>query len=199
MSSNMNINNHCNYFCSIITKNRRLIILAFSIYLFSFVVGTMVFFTAEPIDSTPGAHTHQTSISILQEIMKNNTMLIIIMILGSFLLSLPTIFNLMSNGFLLGTLIAESLRCGLPIVNILAITIPHCLFELPAMWIAGAASFKITYEILCYLNGRKNHILNNEEINDFLILSGIALLLIIIAAFVEAYITHNLFRLLYLN
>ena len=170
------------------------------IYFSSFIAGTAVFFTVEPIDQTIDPYAHQTSIiSILQEIIKNNMILIIIMILGSVLLSIPTIINLMLNGFLFGALIAGSLRCGSLIMNVLALTVPHCLFELPAMWLAGAASFKITYEILCYLNSRKHYILNSEEINDFLILFGIALLLIIIAAFVEAYFTHNLFRLLYLN
>ena len=199
MLNKMYITNFYNYVYLTIIKNKKLIILSLIIYLSSFIAGTLVFFTVEPIDQMIDHSAHPTSSSLLQEIMVNNLIIIILMILGSFLLGIPTIVSLMSNGFLLGALIAGALRCGSSILNILTITVPHCLFELPAVWIAGAVSFKIAYEFLRYFRKRKNYILNNEEIGEFLILSGIALLLIIIAAFIEVYVTYRLFRLLYLD
>ncbi len=67
---------------------------------------------------------------------------------------------------------------------------PNSLF--PAIWIAGAAGFKVPYELIRYFLGKKDHILNKQEINDFLMLAVTTLILIVIAAFVEANITMKI-------
>ena len=42
-------------------------------------------------------------------------------------------------------------------------TNPHDTFEISAIIIAGAASFKIPYEIVCYLAGKKEQPLMKED------------------------------------
>ena len=67
--------------------------------------------------------------------------------------------------------------------------LPHGIFEIPAIIIAGAAGFKIPYEIVRYLLGKKEVILTKEDIKEYLTLSAISIVLIVIAAWVEANIT----------
>lgn len=114
MLNKMYITNFCNHVYLTIIKNKKLILLSFLIYLSSFIAGTLIFFTVEPVDQVIDHFACPTSSSLLQEIMVNNLIIIILMILGSFLLGIPTIVNLMSNGFLLGALIAGALRCEQP-------------------------------------------------------------------------------------
>jgi len=44
--------------------------------------------------------------------------------------------------------------------KILLLILPHGIFEIPAIIIAGAAGFKIPYEIVRYLAGKKRTDLN---------------------------------------
>jgi len=74
----------------------------------------------------------------------------------------------------------------------LALILPHGIFEIPAIIIAGAAGFKIPYEIVRYLAGKKEQPLTKEDIKEYLTLAVISIILIIIAAFVEAYITPKI-------
>ncbi len=73
--------------------------------------------------------------------------------------------------------------------KIILLTAPHCIFEIPAIIIAGAAGFKIPYEIIRYLAGRKEQILTKDDIKEYLTLSLISIILIAIAAWIEANVT----------
>ena len=98
---------------------------------------------------------------------------------------------LLLNGFLIGSMIKSATVC-IPKREILLLTLPHCIFEIPAIIMAGAAGFKIPYEIVRYLAGRKEQILTKEDIKEYLTLALISIILIVIAAFVEAYITPRI-------
>ena len=76
--------------------------------------------------------------------------------------------------------------------SILLLIFPHCIFEIPAIIIAGAAGFKIPCEIVRYLAGKKEQPLTKEDIKEYLTLALISIILIVIAAFVEAYITPRI-------
>jgi len=71
-------------------------------------------------------------------------------------------------------------------------TIPHGVFEILGFITSGAAGFKIPYEIVKYLMGKKKKPLTKEDIKEYLILALISIILIVIAAFVEAYITPRI-------
>jgi len=70
--------------------------------------------------------------------------------------------------------------------------IPHAIFEIPAIIIAGAAGFKIPYEIIRYLAGKKEQILTKEDLKEYLNLALISIILIVIAAFIEVYLTPRI-------
>lgn len=122
-------------------------------------------------------------------IMKNNLYAVLVLISGSFLLGINTFITLVFNGFSFGALTCAMVTSGAPFSTLLLLTLPHAIFELSAIWIAGAAGFKIPYELVRYFTDKKDYILSSGEVMEFLMLSGIAIILIIIAAFIEANIT----------
>ncbi|RUM34757.1 MAG: hypothetical protein DSY33_01405 [Archaeoglobus sp.] len=98
----------------------------------------------------------------------------------------------MYNGLTIGYLIGNSLKKGTSFSQLIILILPHGIFKIPAIIIAGAAGFKIPYEIVRYLAGRKEQILTKEDIKEYLTLALISTVLIVIAAFVEAYITPRI-------
>gem|GEM_PF-4264138 len=60
------------------------------------------------------------------------------------------------------------------------------------MLISAAAGFKIPYKVTLYLLDKKEKPLTEEDIKEFLKLSLISIILIIIAAFIEVYITPKI-------
>jgi len=124
-----------------------------------------------------------------QYIIKHNGIEVLVLISGSFFLGLTTLSNLFINGIAIGTVIMASILKGVSLTTLLLLILPHGVFELPALFIAGAAGFKMPYELIRYLRNKKDYILNREEIKDFLILSSVAMVLIVIAGIIEANVT----------
>jgi len=123
--------------------------------------------------------------------LKNNFRVVVLLITGSLTFGVLTIINLLINGLSIGAVIKSALM-RYTTFEIALLTLPHGIFEIPAIIIAGAAGFKIPYEIIRYLAGRKEQILTKEDIKEYLTLALISVILIVIAAFVEAYITPRI-------
>ncbi len=119
----------------------------------------------------------------IYNLLTNNLGLIFIMVAGSFCFSAITIKNLFLNGYITGSVLSTNLKL------MLALFVPHAILEIPAIIIAGAAGFKIPYEILRYLAGKKEQILTQEDIREYLTLALISVILVVIAAWIEANIT----------
>jgi len=107
---------------------------------------------------------------------------------GAFLFGLTTFLSLGINGYYLGCYTAVAVL-GKSYDKFLILIIPHGLLEIPAIIIAGAAGFKIPYEIVRYLAGKKEQILTKEDIKEYLTLALISIILIVIAAWIEANVT----------
>ena len=118
-----------------------------------------------------------------------NLKVITLLILGGFLFGSITFMNLVANGLNISLLIAFAITRGISFKDFILLTLPHGIFEIPAIIIAGAAGFKIPYEIVRYLAGKKEQILTKEDIKEYLTLALISIILIIIAAWVEANVT----------
>jgi len=116
-----------------------------------------------------------------------NNFLVIFFVLAGF--GLLTFVNLISNGVIFGSIIKNSVIVGLSYWDILSLALPHGIFEIPAIIIAGAAGFKIPYEITKYLAGKKENVLTKQDIKEYLTLASISIILIVIAAWIEANIT----------
>ena len=125
-------------------------------------------------------------------ILINNLKVILANIFGGFLFGLPTLINIIYNGFMIGFQVKGLFFIGADLKYILITMLPHGIFEIPAMLIAAVAGFKIPYEITLYLLDKKEKPITEEDIKEFLKLAGISIVLIVIAAFVEVYITPEI-------
>lgn len=175
-----------------ILDNKLLLLFSFELYLVSFLIGLAISFNPinSPIFEISNLSIDSDPTTFL--FIERNGSIILSMIFGSFLFGMTSIANLLLNGMIFGIIIAKMLINGTSLIKIISITFPHALFELPATWVAGAAGFKVPYELIRYFQSKKEHILNKQEIYDFLVLAMTAIILIVIAAFVEANITMKI-------
>jgi len=125
----------------------------------------------------------------------NNASIAFYIYIGGFLVGTISTFLLISNGAFIGYVASKY-----PLGDFLIYTIPHGIFEVTGIIIAGAAGFRLGSVVYHYLNGitkLKNNIslrnqliylfqANLDDFKDSVILFIIALILLIIGAFVEA-------------
>ena len=122
-------------------------------------------------------------------ILDNNLRVTLLLLLGAFLFGTTTVLNLIYNGLYTALIIRNSFSNGINPLSVVLLVLPHGIFEIPAIIIAGAAGFKIPYEIVRYLAGKKEQILTKDDIKEYLTLALISIILIVIAAWIEANVT----------
>ncbi|AEH06440.1 stage II sporulation protein M [Methanothermococcus okinawensis] len=125
-------------------------------------------------------------------ILLNNLKVIFLMLAGAITFGFSTFINLIFNGFNVGILIGSTFQTNEPLKLITALILPHGIFEIPAMLISAVAGFKIPYGITLYLLDKKEKPITEDDIKEFLKLALISIILIVIAAFIELYITPKI-------
>ena len=169
-------------------KCLKLIFLSFIIFLLGFIAGIFL-----PVGSGFNDTASCRDESSLNEDMyffiSNNVRVIFIALLGSVTFGTTSLTNLILNGTFMGVVLRNAIENGASITDILPLILPHAILEIPAIIIAGAAGFKIPYEILRYLAGKKEQILTQEDIREYLTLALISIILIVIAAWIESNVT----------
>ena len=118
-------------------------------------------------------------------------MVLVVLISGLILFSLITLISLFNTGLAIGITLFTSVQY-MGLQKTLLLFVPHAIFELPALWIAGAAGFKIPHELIQYLHGKKDYIVNKQELKEFAYLALISFVLIVIAAWIEANVTMKI-------
>ncbi len=123
----------------------------------------------------------------------NNLTAALVMIVFGVILGLPTIFALIINGGALGVLAPLiSYQGENPLIFYLLGIVPHGIFEVPAILIAGAIGLKIGFQLLFPPSSSPR--LSNLKSNFNLVvnlLPGLVILLAI-AAIIEIYLTPQL-------
>ncbi len=160
------------------------LLLAFVLYLTGFIFGLLQF---EMVSKTVELNTLEAP--DFWQIVFNNIRVVALLLLGALLFGGTTFVNLIFNGVNLGVVAKMSIKTS---ITTLTLILPHGIFEIPAIIIAGAAGFKIPYEIVRYLAGKKEQPLTKEDVKEYLTLALISIILIVIAAFVEAYVTPRI-------
>jgi len=107
---------------------------------------------------------------------------------GAITFGATTLFTLTFNGIILGSAVKTTAE-QIGLAGTLLMILPHGIFEIPGIIIAGAAGFKIPYELLRYALGRKEEIISEEDAKEFFKLVAISIVLIFIAALIESTIT----------
>ena len=171
--------------------NKKYIFLSVIIYLIGLVMGcaSSAHSTNKNISELYNVKNHLSYGSIL----KNNLYVTACEVFGGILL-LPTINSLFFSGFALGLTITNLVLAGVGFKKSLILIHPHSIFEIPAIIMAGAAGFKIPYEIVRYLAGKKEQPLTKEDVKEYLTLALISIILIVIAAWIEANVTLKIAR-----
>lgn len=128
----------------------------------------------------------------------NNLKVALLLYGGGLIFGLVTAFYLISNGVFIGYTAAQ-FQLG----DFIIYTLPHGVFEVLGIIIAGAAGFKLGSIVLNILKGllklQSNFSMSNQlkylleanwdDLKDTLIMMGIAVVLIMIAAIIEANFT----------
>lgn len=126
---------------------------------------------------------------------QNNVTIAIYIYIGGILIGVITAFLLITNGAFVGYVASKY-----PLADFIIYTIPHGIFEIPGIILAGTAGFRLGNIVFNFLNdvtkiksniSLKNQILylfeaNLDDFKDSLALFIIAVILLIIAAFIEA-------------
>ena len=121
----------------------------------------------------------------------NNTPPFLLSILGAITLGLFTALIMLFNGILVGN-IAVSIAGLAGVAFIIVGLVPHGIFELSALFVASGVGFRLVHRFGQRLMGHRDAIVTRAYLRRTAILVLFAWLLLVIAAFVEAYLTHAL-------
>lgn len=107
---------------------------------------------------------------------------------GGVFLGLGTVVNLIINGFYSADVFVNSYQSGLTVSKILSATLPHS-FELIGFWLSGAVGFYIAWNFFLFFRSKECFtVLFCKKAGAA---TGIVFIIILLAAYVEAYISVN--------
>lgn len=181
-----------------IVSNRRLILLSIGIYL---VGGALGLFAGTATDVVQLGQTagdastvdrFQASATTL-ELLRPNLIVTLLLFAGLLTFGATTVFFLFANGLFH---FYQMVLLPLDTVELVVFFVPHGVLELPALWLAGAAGFKVPFNLIAYLQEDRDGLLRSEEVTELAHLVVLSLSLLLVGAVVEAEITPRLATLL---
>jgi stage II sporulation protein M len=135
----------------------------------------------------------ETNLETAINIFLNNYKVSIYLIVAGTLI-LPTMLIMFSNGFLMGFVIKYLQVKDLGILFFLKGIIPHGIFELPALFIAGGLGLRIGLSFLS-LDNKKRTIDVSQSIREAAVVHVLVVTpLLLLAAFIEIYISAALIK-----
>lgn len=111
--------------------------------------------------------------------------------LGILSLGLYTTYVLLVNGFLIGATLADAAEV-LGLGRAMVALAPHGVLELPAFWLAGAIGFRWLAFVWKLANGDRDRIAGPYLVLESLALTGLALVMLLVAAVIEATVSVHL-------
>ena len=119
---------------------------------------------------------------------KHNLKVAFLLWSGAVTLGITTLVNLFSNGFIVGSAV-RTVTSQVGLTKTLLLILPHGIFEIPGLIIAGIAGFKIPYELLKFVLGKKKEMITEGDAKEFFKLVAVSVVLIFIAAVIESTVT----------
>jgi len=128
-------------------------------------------------------------LELMSYILVNNSTKTFLAVVSGVIFALFPIFFLFSNGFILGMLYVLTQET-LGTAGYLAGILPHGVFEIPALILSGALGLRLGYAFVRFLRRRGD--LRGEFLMSLRTYFIVILPLLIIAAFIETFITTSL-------
>jgi stage II sporulation protein M len=191
------------YFSGVYERNKFILAVAAVIFFLSLFIGILVGyllpdFTLKIINvfvqSLLSYHIEKTTLSIFA----HNLQAVLLEYSGGVIGIIP-IIALLTNGFIIGAFFGYLFNHSyltaigsLSVQKFLVFTLPHGIFEIPGFIIAGAAGLRVTTRIIDLIKKiiyKKPEPVDNWKLKDSLFLLVISIILIFIAAIIEANIT----------
>ncbi|WP_247003270.1 stage II sporulation protein M [Halosolutus gelatinilyticus] len=126
----------------------------------------------------------------------NNTPPFLAVILGALTFGLVTALIMLFNGVIIGNLLfALGSEAGLGLIVVLIV--PHGIFELPALFIAAGVGFRLLHRAAQRFTGSRDDLFTKSYLGRTAVLVAFGWLLLVLAAFIEAYLTIAIAELLF--
>lgn len=123
-------------------------------------------------------------------IFSNNVVALGVVAAGTVSFGAAAAFALLFNGLLLGAIVVlVSSETG-PLV-LLALILPHGVLELPALFLVGGVAYRVSRRLVAYLRGNEGPP-TDRELGEAAALIAVAVLLLAVAAFIEANVTPKI-------
>lgn len=143
------------------------------------------------MQSMNDAYIKNDSYTMFLIIAKNNLYGCATNILGGILLSIPTIANLVINGFASSDMFETIHSNGMSIHDILKMTLPHSI-ELIGFWMSGAIGFMISFRLLKMMKDQIDF--NIKSFGKLLTMCSAVFVIIVVAAYIEAYVSMYIIK-----
>lgn len=203
VSLNFSDNKYVTFLISLYQRNKLVLAISAGIFLSFLCLGILFgYFSSNFVENILKKYLKLLRGTIVEittfSIFLKNLQAILIMFFGGIIIIVPAIV-LSFNGFFLGAFFGYVMHGSINTSSgvfttwhLIAFTMPHGIFELPALVIAGAAGFRISTLIIGLI---KNIIIKKPvkeqywKFKDSVVLLAIAIVLLIIAAIIEANFT----------
>lgn len=178
------------YIYDLLDRNTSLIRNGAALYLVGAVLGSCFVYFAEPSSGSAGSSVVPDTGDIsFATIAKNNILATAIVVSGAVFAGAPTILVVLYSGVVHGGVFVDMVLAHSSIVTAVGLYLPHAVFEFPGIWTASAAGFRIPSDLYRYMRGSTDTAVELRAVTDTIALAAIALVLIVIGAFVEATVT----------
>ena len=183
------------YFINYCSQIKIYFLLALLLMIAGFLIGLVFADIFQPVMDmllNNMANSSIPNVSEFQQILSNNVKANILVILGGILFSIFSAFSLLLNAILIGYVAST-----IPFARFVLLVVPHGIFEIPAILLAGSTAFMITHVIIRCIKGifskdltlREEFSKSRNLIEAIIVSIIIILVLLVIAAFIEANIT----------
>lgn len=126
----------------------------------------------------------------------NNTRVYVVLLLGALTLGLLPAVVLGFNGVVVGW-VAGIATGNVGAGPVLALLVPHGIFELPALWLAAGISLRLVHLAVDDVWGERDHFLTRAAWKRTLLLVVVGWLLIGLASLIEVYVTPAIAEAIY--
>lgn len=131
------------------------------------------------------------NVKTFELIFKNNIKSCFINVFGGVFMSVATVVNLLLNGFASADVFRTIYDSGFSITSILKTTLPHS-FEFLGFWLSGMIGFMISWQLIRFMKGKEAF--SKPLLRQMGILLGVMTVIILCAAFIEAYVSINIMK-----